>query len=103
VSAALSEETPDLVIEAKGMAPVAVFIVTNPIKLYQAIQLHMFAHLDVHLPLKVTAMLENESSVSQALRQKADNRLDAVPRYARAERDAVARIAREAVGYGTIN
>lgn len=103
VSDLLSEETPDLVIEAKGRAPVAVFIVTNATKLYQAIQLQMFAHYEARVPLKVTAMLENDTSVTQALRQKADNRLDAVPRYQRAERDAVARIVREAVGYDTIN
>lgn len=103
VSDALSEEIPDLVIEAQGRPPVAVFIVTNATKLYQAIQLQMFAHYEARLPLKVTAMLEHETSVTATLRQKADNRLDAVPRYAKAERDAVARIVREAVGYDTIN
>ncbi|MCX5512164.1 hypothetical protein C3941_08835 [Kaistia algarum] len=103
VSDQLSEEIPDLVIEAKGREPVALFIVTSATKLYQAIQLHMFAHLEAHIPLKVTAMLENETSTTQALRQKADNRLDAVPRYAKAERDAVKRIVREAVGYDAIH
>ena len=103
ISDALAEEVPDLVIEAKGRPPVALFIVTNAAKLYQAIQLQMVAQYEAHVPLRVTAMLENETSVTQALRQKADNRLDAVPRYAKAEKEAVHRIVREAIGYDTVH
>jgi hypothetical protein len=103
VSDVLSEEIPDVVIEAKGRPPVALFIVTSAAKLYQAIQLQMVAQYEAHVPLRVTAMLENETSVTQALRQKADNRLDAVPRYAKAEKEAVHRIVREAIGYETLH
>lgn len=98
VSDALSEEVPDVVIEAKGRFPVALFIVTNAARLYQAIQLHMIAQYEVRTDLCVTAMLEHDAVVSATLKQKADNRLDAVPRYRKGERDAINRIVREAVG-----
>tara|TARA_R100000365_G_C2733330_1_gene63145 strand:- start:409 stop:1191 length:783 start_codon:yes stop_codon:yes gene_type:complete len=100
VSDSLSEETPDVVIEAKGRAPVALFIVTNPSRLYQAIQLQMIAQYEVRTDLRVTAMLEHDGSVPAALKQKADNRLDAVPRYLKGERDAIQRIVRESIGFG---
>lgn len=103
VSDALSEEVPDVVIEARGRSPVALFIITNAARLYQAIQLQMIAQYEVRTDLRVAAMLEHDGSVPSALRQKADNRLDAVPRYLKGERDAIHRIVREAVGASPLN
>ncbi|MCL4768346.1 MAG: DUF1828 domain-containing protein [Hyphomicrobiaceae bacterium] len=98
VSERLEDVVPDLVLSAPDRDPVAVFLATNEQKLSEAIYLQMVARHEALVPVKVIAMLETDSSVNRNIRQRADNRLDAVPRYRRDERAAIDRIAREVVG-----
>lgn len=96
----LADVVPDLLIEAPNQLPVALFLATTDSKVSEAIYLQMVAAHEAHIKLTVIAMLENESTVSKALRQRADNRLDAVPRYRRDERAAIERVVKEVVGLG---
>jgi hypothetical protein len=50
--------------------------------------------------LAVVVLLEADSSISSKLRQRASNRLSAVPIFRNDEDQAVQRIVREAVGIG---
>ncbi len=98
VSLDLEEITPDLLMYAKGRETVALFIASSERKVHEAIHLQMIARHEAHVSLKIIVMLEQEASVSQRLRQRADNRLDAVPRYRRDEKAAIERVIREVVG-----
>ncbi len=98
VSPALQEITPDMVFLAEGRDPVALFIVTDESKLWQAMHLRLIADYEQHVPLSVVAMLERESAVSSKVRIKADNRLDATPRYEDEPNIAIQRIAAEVLG-----
>ena len=98
VSSALDEITPDLFMHAKNREAVALFIASSERKVHEAIHLQMVARHEAHVPIKIIVILEQEASVSQRLRQRADNRLDAVPRYRRDERAAIDRVIREVVG-----
>lgn len=98
VSRDLSEIVPDMVIEAQGRPPVALFFGVSPSRIYEAIMLHMTASYEAHCDVSVVALLESESVVSQELRRRAANRLAAVPVYRHDEAAAVTRIAQEAVG-----
>lgn len=99
VSAALSEaDLPDLVIRVYGQPPVAVFIAVSDARLYEAIFLRTIADHEAKEACSVVALLEKSDTrlVSARMRQRAQNRLDAVPVYYGEEGAAVARIAREA-------
>ena len=98
VSSELSEITPDMVFIAEGREPVALFIATDESKLWQAMHLRLIADYEKHVPLSVVAMLERESAVSSKVRIKADNRLDATPRYEDEPKIAIQRIATEVLG-----
>jgi len=98
LSEKLADVVPDLLIEAPRQLPVALFLATTDSKLSEAIYLQMVAAHEARIQLTVIAMLENESAVSKAIRQRADNRLDAVPRYRRDERAAIERVIKEVVG-----
>jgi hypothetical protein len=98
ISEKLEDVVPDLVLQAPNKDPVAVFLATNEQKVNDAIYMHLVAMHEARVPVKVIAMLEDDASVGRSVRQRADNRLDAVPRYRRDERAAVDRIAREVIG-----
>lgn len=98
VSPHLAEVTPDLVITADGRDPVAVFLAQTPQKVNDAIFLQMAALYEASEALSVIALLEVEASANKALRQRAANRLAAVPIFRGDEDSAVQRIVREAVG-----
>jgi hypothetical protein len=98
VSKSLSEVTPDMVIRASGRIPVAVFLAQSAQRVNDAIFLQMAALYESRDPLSVVAMLESDSSISGKLRQRAANRLSAVPVYRNDEIPAVRRIVREAIG-----
>jgi hypothetical protein len=100
----LSEVRPDLVIRGQNRDPVAVFLAQSGQRVNDAIFLQMSALYEAHRPISVIAMLEADSSVSSKLRQRASNRLSAVPIYRNDEEQAVQRIVREALGVSaTIN
>ena len=101
VSAALSEVEPDLVLRGPSRVPVAVFIAVSDARLYEAIFLRMAADHEARQPCSVVALIEKEASrlTTSRMRQRAQNRLDAVPVYYGEELAAIARIAREAEIY----
>jgi hypothetical protein len=98
VNPALSEFEPDLVIRAPHRAPVAVFVAVSDARLNEAIFLRLVADYEAKVPCSVVALIEREGSrlISARVRQRAQNRLDALPVYYGEESAAVARIAREA-------
>jgi hypothetical protein len=98
VSGELQEITPDMVFLASGRDPVALFIATDESKLWQAMHLRLIADYEKHVPLSVVAILEKENVVSSKVRAKADNRLDAIPRYENEPRAAIQRIVTEVLG-----
>jgi hypothetical protein len=98
VSDALGEVDADMVIEAQGRPPVAIFFGNSTSKVQDALFLQMAALHEAHVDLSVIALLETEHSVPPALRRRASNRLAAVTEFREDEDAAVARIAREAIG-----
>lgn len=98
VNERLSEVKPDLVIQGPNRDPVAVFLAQSSQRINDAIFLQMAALYEAHTVVAVVAMLEEDISVSAKLRQRAANRLSAVPIYRNDEDQAVQRIVREAIG-----
>ncbi len=98
VSPRLREVTPDMVLRAHGRDPVALFIAQSAQRVNDAIFLQMAALYEAKEPISVIALLEAEISVNRDLRQRAANRLTAVPVYRGDEEAAVHRIEREVVG-----
>lgn len=98
----LSEVKPDLVIHSPNRDPVAVFLAQAPQRVNDAIFLQMAALYEARRNLAVIAMLEADTSVSSKLRQRASNRLSAVPIYRNDEDQAVQRIVREAIGQNAL-
>jgi hypothetical protein len=97
ISPALSESQPDLILRSPNHAPVAVFIAVSDARLYEAIFLRLTADHEAHEACSVVALIEKEGSrlITSRMRQRAQNRLDAVPVYYGEESAAIARIARE--------
>lgn len=98
VSSELADVVPDMVFRAVNREPVALFLASTESKLWQAIHLQMMAAYEAHTQISVVAMLESDSVASSKLRTQADNRLDAVPRYKGAHRDAIQRVVTEVLG-----
>lgn len=98
VSARLSEVTPDMVLHVAGRPPVAVFFAQSSQRVNDAIFLQMAALYEAKQAVSVVALLEREGSINQALRQRAANRLSAVPVYNGDEGGAIQRIEREVIG-----
>lgn len=98
VSPHLAEVIPDMVLRAEGRDPVAVFLAQTPQKVNDAIFLQMAALYEAAEPVSVVALLESETSATRQLRQRAANRLAAVPIYRGDEDPAVQRIVREVIG-----
>ncbi|MGB8279163.1 MAG: DUF1828 domain-containing protein [Methylovirgula sp.] len=102
VNSRLSEVRPDIVIRAANREPVAVFLAQSAQRVNDAIFLQMAALYEAHQPVSVIALLEADSSISAKLRQRASNRLSAVPIYRNDEDQAIQRIVIEAVGRGAV-
>jgi len=98
VNSRLSEVKPDLVIRAENRDPVAVFLAQSAQRVNDAIFLQMAALYESQDSLSVVVMLESDSTISGKLRQRASNRLSALPVYKNDEGQAVQRIVREALG-----
>lgn len=94
----LSDVKADLVLKAPDRDAVAVFLVQSAQKINDAIFLQMAAQYESHLRLSVIALLEADHSVTASLRQRAANRLTAVPIFKNDEEQAIRRVAREALG-----
>ena len=102
VSPTLSDIIPDMVIQAESRHPVAVFIGTTSQKVSDAVLLHTLAMYKHKVALRVVAVLESESSLPKKFMQRADNHLDAVPRYSKDELTALDRVEREVFGHDTM-
>jgi hypothetical protein len=99
VNADLHSAIPDVVIQAQKKQPVAVFVATSGQKIQEAVYLYLIANYEFQMMIRVVAILEgDQSNIPFKLRQRADNYLDAVPRYAGDERATLDRIAREVYG-----
>lgn len=97
VSPDLAEWPADVVLKAEGRPPVAVFFGTSSTKAYEALLLNSTSRYQLRKTLVVVLLLESDRGLTQKLRQRADNSI-VVPRFRGAERDAVGRIAEEALG-----
>ncbi|MGO9743091.1 MAG: DUF1828 domain-containing protein [Roseiarcus sp.] len=98
----LSDVRADLVIRGHDRNPVAVFLAQSPQRLNDAIFLQMAALYEAHRNISVVALLQRDSSASAKLKQRAANRLSAVPVYEGEEDQAISRIVREAVGFEAV-
>ena len=98
VSDRLMEVAPDMVFHAPERDPVALFIATEESKLWQAMMLQMLAAHEAKEALVVVALIERQDRLSTKVLAKADNRLDAIPRYEDEPGIALQRIVREVVG-----
>jgi hypothetical protein len=101
VSDDLKEVVPDMVITAPGREPVAVFIATEDVRVWQAMHLRLIADLG-ETPMFVAAMLQRDNLITTRVRQLADNRLDAIPRYEAEPDVAIRRITRHVLGSHTV-
>lgn len=102
VDSDLSEIVPDMVLRSSKRSPVAFFIASSAVKVHEAIELHMLARYEIKRPLKVVAMLEEDTSIPARIRIRADNRLDAVPRFRSDEKHAIDRVVKEVLGSSAI-
>ena len=102
VSDNLAEVTPDMVFSVPGRLPVALFIATDESKLWQAMLLQVIANHEAKEEVVVVALLESKDALSSKIITKADNRLDAIPRYEDEPKVALQRIVREVVGRSNV-
>lgn len=98
VSSELSEFPADVGILVEGREPVALFWGVSEAKVYEALLLQAYAQAH-SVPCSVVAMLESQSSISAKMHQRAQNHLDATPIFRGAQREAVIRVARQALGF----
>lgn len=88
----------DLLIQAPGRDPVAVFLAMSEQKVLEAVVAQMAALYEAHSPCSVVALLEKDSSVTRKMRTHASNRLSAMPIYEGDQTAAILRIQREVLG-----
>ena len=98
VSDRLREVVPDMVLAAEKRPLVAVFLAQSAQRVNDAVFLQMVASYEAKQPLSVIALIDREPSISRELRQRAANRLSAVPIFIGDEDAAINRIEREVVG-----
>jgi hypothetical protein len=92
----LSEVIPDYVLRRTGYGkPLALFLATNDVKLWQAMHLQLVAEYEARKPVAVIALLETGHTGSAKVRDKAANRLAAIPNWRGDEGAAFQRILRE--------
>lgn len=88
----------DLLIMAPTRPAVAVFLATSEQRVLEAVLAQMEATYEARSDTAVVALLEKDSSVSRKARQRAVNRLAAMPIFEGEERIAVQRIEQEVFG-----
>lgn len=96
VAANLTDVIPDYLLKKDGIdRPVALFVVSQNEKIWQAMHLKMLADYETETPLSVVALLHSDKVGTAPLRAKADNRLDGVPKWEGDEIAALGRVLRE--------
>jgi len=88
----------DVLIEAPGRPLVAVFLAATEQRVLDAVLAQMAATYEAKADTAVVALLEKDTSVSRRVRQRAVNRLAAMPIYEGEERIAIQRIEQEVFG-----
>lgn len=88
----------DLIIEAAGRDPVAVYLAMSEQRVLEAVVAQMAATYEAKAAASVIALLDKDTSVSRRMRQRASNRLAAMPIFEGDERAAVQRIELEVLG-----
>jgi hypothetical protein len=91
----------DLLIEAPGRTPVAVFLAQSEQRVLEAVVAQMAITYEASVDCSIIALLEKDSSISRRMRGRASNRLTALPIYEGDESEAVQRIVREVLGHRT--
>lgn len=91
----------DLLLQAPGRSPVAVFLAQSEQRVLEAVVAQMAVTYEAATDCSVIALLEKDSSISRKMRRHASNRLTAMPIYEGDEREAVQRITREVLGRRT--
>ncbi len=89
----------DLLIEAPSRTPVAVFLAMSEQRVLEAVVAQMAVTYEAQADCSVIALLEKDSSVTRKMRQRASNRLRAMPIYEGDEQAALQRIALEVLGH----
>lgn len=93
----LADFRADIIIRSVSRAPVAVFLVREAARMYEAMLVSVEAELKAKLECHIIALMETNHSVSQAVLAKAMHRV--IPlQYRGEEKGSIARIAREAIG-----
>ncbi len=88
----------DMIIEAEGHTPVAIYLAMSEQRVLQAVIAQMSALYEVETPCSVIALLERETSISGRTLRYAANRLTALPIFEGDNQAAVQRIEREVLG-----
>lgn len=88
----------DLIIQAPGREPVAVFLAMSEQRVLEAVVAQMAVTYEAHLSCSVIALLEKDGSVTRKMRTRASNRLTAMPIFEGDEKAAIQRIQREVLG-----
>lgn len=94
----LAEFEPDVYLVSAEKTPVAVFVAVSDQRIWEAITMQLAAAYEAKVPCSVVALIDREGSklTTKKMRQRARNRLGAVPEFYGEEAQAVARIAQEA-------
>jgi hypothetical protein len=98
VDESLKEWPADIVLRAPQRKPIAIFLVMENAKLYEAMLLQMNAELKAKVECTVIALLETPTSVSQRVLNQAMNVLTPL-HYRGDEKTAIGRIVRESLGF----
>jgi hypothetical protein len=91
----------DLLIKAPSRSPVAVFLAMSEQRVLEAVVAQMAVTYETKVDCSIIALLEKDSSVTRKMRQRAANRLTAMPIFEGDEQAAVQRIALEVLGRRT--
>jgi len=94
ISESFVDIIPDMAFFPVDREPIALFLISDDSRLWQAIHMKMVAYHEKRLDILVVALLERESAVSHRVRIQADNRLDSIPRYGDEKDAAISRIVR---------
>jgi hypothetical protein len=98
IAPTLAEFEPDVYLVARDKTPVAVFVAVSDQRIYEAILMQMAADHEAKVPCSVVSLIDREGSklTTKRMRQRARNRLGAVPEFYGEEAQAIQRIAQEA-------
>lgn len=88
----------DLIIEAAGNAPVAVYLAMSDQRVLEAVVAQMSALYEAKMTCSVIALLEKPSSIGTKMLRYAANRLTALPIFEGDNQSAIQRIEREVLG-----